>query len=641
MPLTKLTFRPGINKETTSYSNEGGWFDADKVRFRAGYPEKIGGWLKRSTDAFLGSGRALHNWVALDNSRFIGIGTHLKYYVLLGGGFFDLTPIRSTVTGEATFAATDGSSVITVTDTNHGAVLNDFVTFTSAASLGGNITAAVLNQEYQITSVPSTSTYTIQARTAGTSIQSITTTSGLNPSLVTANSSDSGNGGGSTVAAYQLSIGLDVAVPGTGWNAGAYGRGTWNSDADTGISVNNLRIWTHDNFGEDLLINIRDGQIAYWDKSGGTSSRAVLLNSLSGSTSAPTIAKQVLVSDVDRHVIAFGCDPVDNIGTQDPLLIRFADQGSLTDWASTATNTAGDLKLGVGSEIITAVETRQQILVFTDTSIHAMQFIGPPFTFGLSTVADNTTIAGPLAVTSVQDTVFWMGKNEFYMYTGQVQRMPCSVRDHVFSDLNWEQGRKIVSGLNSSFAEIWWFYPSLSSTENDKYVVYNYEQQVWYIGSLARTAWMDRGIEAYPISVGTDHYIYDHENGFDDGSTVPSSAISSYIESSQFDIGDGDQFTFIQRLIPDITFRNSTNTSPSASFTLQTREGPGSPYSQNNPKTITQTVAESTTTVEQFTDLVHVRLRGRSFALKVSSSDVEAGWRLGSPRVDVRPDGRR
>ena len=641
MPLTKLTFRPGINKETTSYSNEGGWFDADKVRFRAGYPEKIGGWLKRSTDAFLGSGRALHNWVALDNSRFIGIGTHFKYYVLLGGSFFDLTPIRSTVTGEATFAATDGSSVITVTDTNHGAVLNDFVTFTSAASLGGNITAAVLNQEYQITSVPSTSTYTIQARTAGTSIQSITTTSGLNPSLVTANSSDSGNGGGSTVAAYQLNIGLDVAVPGTGWNAGAYGRGTWNSDADTAISVNNLRIWTHDNFGEDLLINIRDGQIAYWDKSGGTNNRAVLLNSLSGSTSAPTIAKQVLVSDVDRHVIAFGCDSADDIGTQDPLLIRFADQGSLTDWASTATNTAGDLKLGVGSEIITAVETRQQILVFTDTSIHAMQFIGPPFTFGLSTVADNTTIAGPLAVTSVQDTVFWMGKNEFYMYTGQVQRMPCSVRDHVFSDLNWEQGRKIVSGLNSSFAEIWWFYPSLSSTENDKYVVYNYEQQVWYIGSLARTAWMDRGIEAYPISVGTDHYIYDHENGFDDGSTVPSSAISSYIESSQFDIGDGDQFTFIQRLIPDITFRNSTNTSPSASFTLQTREGPGSPYSQNNPKTITQTVAESTTTVEQFTDLVHVRLRGRSFALKVSSSVVEAGWRLGSPRVDVRPDGRR
>jgi len=641
MPLTKLTFRPGINKETTSYSNEGGWFDSDKVRFRAGYPEKIGGWLKRSTEAFLGSGRALHNWVALDNTRLIGLGTHLKYYILIGGTFFDITPVRSTVTGQATFAATNGSSTITVTDIDHGAVLNDFVTFTSAASLGGNITAGVLNQEYQITSVPSTSTFTIQARTAGTSISSITTTSGLNPTLVTASGSDSGNGGGSTVAAYQVNIGLDVAVPGTGWNAGSWGRGTWNSDADTAISINNLRIWTHDNFGEDLLINVRDGQIAYWDRSGGTNNRAVLLNSLSGSTSAPTIAKQVLVSDVDRHVIAFGCDPADNIGTQDPLLIRFADQGSLTEWNSTATNTAGDLKLGVGSEIVTAVETRQQILVFTDTSIHAMQFIGPPFTFGLSTVADNTTIAGPLAVTSVQDTVFWMGKNEFYMYTGQVQRMPCSVRDHVFSDLNWNQGRKIVSGLNSSFAEIWWFYPSEASTENDKYVVYNYEQQVWYTGSLSRTAWIDRGIEQYPVSVGTDHYVYDHENGFDDGSTEPPSALPAHIESSQFDIGDGDQFTFIQRLIPDITFRNSTNTSPSASFTLQTREGPGSPYSQNNPKTITQTVAETTTTVEQFTDLVHVRLRGRSFALKVSSSDTAAGWRLGSPRVDVRPDGRR
>ena len=641
MPLTKLTFRPGINKETTSYSNEGGWFDSDKVRFRAGYAEKIGGWLKKAPDAILGSARALHNWTALDGSTFIGIGTHLKYYILAGQTFFDITPIRSTVTGEATFAASNDSSTITVTDTDHGAVINDFVTFTSAVSLGGNITAGVLNQEYQITSVPTSDTFTIQARTAGTTIASITTTSGLNPSLVTANSSDTGNGGGSTVAAYQVNVGIDVAVPGVGWNAGAWGRGTWNSDADTAISINNLRIWSHDNFGEDLLLNVRDGQIAYWDKSGTTANRAVLLNSLSGSTSAPTIAKQVLVSDVDRHVIAFGCDPADNIGVQDPLLIRFADQGSLTDWASTATNTAGDLKLGVGSEIIRAVETRQQILIYTETSLHAMQFIGPPFTFGLSTIADNTTIAGPLAVTSVQDTVYWMGKNEFYVYTGTVQRMPCSVRDHVFSDLNWSQGRKIASGLNSSFAEIWWFYPSEASDENDKYVVYNYEQQIWYTGSLARTAWLDRGIEQYPVSVGTDHYVYDHENGFDDGSTEPASALAAHIESSQFDIGDGDQFTFVHRLIPDITFRNSTNSSPSALFTLQTRAGPGSAYTQNDPSTVTQTVAESTTTVEQFTDLVHVRLRGRSFALKVSSTDLAAGWRLGSPRVDIRPDGRR
>jgi len=641
LPLTKLVFRPGINKETTSYSNEGGWFDSDKVRFRAGFPEKIGGWLKKSSSAILGSARALHNWSALDNSTIIGIGTHLKYYLLIGQTFFDITPIRSTVTGEATFAATNGSSTLTVTDTGHGAVLNDFVTFTSAVSLGGNITADVLNQEYQIVSVPDNNTFTIQARAAGTSIASITTTSGLNPSLVTANSSDTGNGGGSTVAAYQLNVGIDVSVPGVGWGAGAWGRGTWNSDADTAVSTQNLRIWSHDNFGEDLLMNVRDGQISYWDKSNGTANRAVLLNSLAGSTSAPTIAKQVIVSDVDRHVIAFGCDPADNIGTQDPLLIRFADQGSLTDWASTATNTAGDLKLGVGSEIIRAVETRQQILVFTETSVHSMQFIGPPFTFGLSTIADNTTIAGPLAVTSVQDTVFWMGKNEFYMYTGTVQRMPCTVRDHVFSDLNWSQGRKIFAGLNSSFAEIWWFYPSEQSTENDKYVIYNYEQQVWYTGSLARTAWLDRGIEQYPISVSTDHYVYDHENGFDDGSTEPPSALAAHIESSQFDIGDGDQFSFVHRLIPDITFRNSTNTSPSASFTLQTRAGPGSAYTQNDPNTITRTVAESTTTVEQFTDLVHVRLRGRSFSLKVSSTDVAAGWRLGSPRVDVRPDGRR
>ena len=641
MPYTDLRFKPGINKEITPYSEENGWVDCDKIRFRFGYPEKLNGWEKNSTKAFLGLSRGLHEWVALNGEKFLGVGTEQKYYIKQGTDFKDVTPIRLTTSaGDVTFSATNGSAVITVTDVNHGCVENDFVTFSGAASLGGNITANVLNQEYQITEVINGNSYKISARTVST-IESITVTGGLNATAVTANSSDTGNGGGSTVAQYQVNVGIDVAVPGVGWNAGAWGRGTWNSDADTAISINNLRIWSHDNFGEDLLLNVRDGEIAYWDKSGTTANRAVLLNSLSGSTSAPTIAKQVLVSDVDRHVIAFGCDPADNIGVQDPLLIRFADQGSLTDWASTATNTAGDLKLGVGSEIIRAVETRQQILIFTETSLHAMQFIGPPFTFGLSTIADNITIAGPLAVTSVQDTVYWMGKNEFYMYTGTVQRMPCSVRDHVFSDLNWNQGRKIASGLNSSFAEIWWFYPSEASNENDKYVIYNYEQQIWYTGSLARTAWLDRGIEQYPVSVGTDHYVYDHENGFDDGSTEPASALAAHIESSQFDIGDGDQFTFVHRLIPDITFRNSTNDSPSALFTLQTRAGPGSAYTQNDPSTVTQTVAESTTTVEQFTDLVHVRLRGRSFALKVSSTDLAAGWRLGSPRVDIRPDGRR
>tara|TARA_R110000787_G_scaffold134566_3_gene246959 strand:- start:359 stop:1567 length:1209 start_codon:yes stop_codon:yes gene_type:complete len=400
-----------------------------------------------------------------------------------------------------------------------------------------------------------------------------------------------------------------------------------------------LRIWTHDNFGEDLLICPRDGGIYYWDKTNGTSTRAVDITDASlNPIDAPQVAKQIMVSDHDRHVIAFGCDPQGGGGVQDPLLIRFSDQESFSDWGATANNTAGDLRIGSGSEIIMAVETRQQILVFTDVSLHAMQFLGPPFTFGISTVSENITVAGPNAATSVEDNVFWMGAEEFYVYGGTVQRIPCTVRDYVFSNFNTNQSQKVVASTNTAFSEVWWFYPSASSEENDSYVVYNYQQQLWYYGTMDRTYWLDRGVEADPIGASTDHALYFHEIGFDDGSANPPAAITSYIESSQMDIGDGDNFVFLRRMIPDMTFRNSSSETPQVTMTLKTRNFPGGNYLQSNAKNVTRT---ATVPVEEFTDQVHVRLRGRSFAFRIESNQVGTGWRLGSPRVDIQPDGRR
>ena len=640
MPLTKLQFRPGVNRETTSYTNEGGWFDCDKIRFRFGTPEKIGGWAKKSGRSYLGTARALHPFVALDGTQFLGVGTHLKYYIDEGGGFNDITPLRvSTAAGDVVFSATDGSSTITATDSNHGALAGDFVTFSGAVSLGGTITAAVLNQEYEIVTVTSVNAYTFVARTVST-IADNTVDGVLVYVPVVANSSDSGNGGGSIIGAYQVNIGLDTTVSGTGWGAGTWGRDTWGSNASLLVSGSTLRIWTHDNLGEDLLINVRDAGIFYWDKSARSAPflPAQALSDLSTDVTTPTIAKQVLVSDVDRHTIVFGCDAQNDIGVQDPLLIRFSDQANPLVWQSLATNTAGDLRLGSGSEIIMAVETKQQIMVWTDSSLHAMQFIGPPFTFGITQVAENITIASPLSAAAVDDNIYWMGVEDFYIYSGQVQKLPCSVRSYVFDDFNSAQSEKVCAGVNSSFSEIWWFYPSASSAENDKYVVFNYQEQVWYYGELNRTAWLDRGITSNPVGASTDNYLYLQESGFDDGSTSPVSAVTSYIESSQMDIGDGDHFVFLKRLIPDITFSDSTATAPSANFTLEARNFPGENYTNSDTNPV---IRSSTVPVEQFTNVVNLRLRGRSFALKVESVDTGVGWRLGSPRVDMQQDGRR
>jgi hypothetical protein len=641
MPLTKLQFRPGVNRETTSYSNEGGWFDCNKVRFRFGTPEKIGGWQKLSNSSFLGTCRALHPFVALDGTNYIGVGTHLKYYIEEGGGYNDITPVRSTTSaGDVTFAAVDGSSLLTVTDASNGATEGDFVTFSGAATLGGVITAAVLNQEYQIVTIINANSYTVVAR-AVASLAEITVNGTYTPTPVVANSSDSGNGGGSIVGTYQVNVGLDTAVLGNGWGAGTWGRGTWSSGTDISAAGNKLRIWSHDNFGEDLIINARNGGIFYWDKSTNASAflPAVAISDLSGADSTtPTIAKQVLVSDRDRHIIAFGCDPQDNVGTQDPLLIRFSDQENPLVWESQATNTAGDLRIGSGSEIITAVETRQQILVFTDRSLHAMQFLGPPFTFGISLISENITIASPLSAIAVDDSVYWMGREEFYVYSGQVQKLPCSVRSYVFNDFNFEQTSKVTTGVNSSYSEIWWFYPSASSTSIDRYVVYNYSEQAWYFGTLTRTAWLDRGIAQYPIAAGTDGFLYYHEFGQDDGSVTPAVSVDSYIESSQVTMGAGDNFVSLRRLIPDVTFSGSDSANPSVNMTLETRNFPGTDYTTTSTNAVTRS---ATVPVEQFTSEVDIRLRGRSFAFKIASDATGVDWRLGTPRVDARSDGRR
>ena len=621
MPLTKLQFKPGINKETTSYTNEGGWYDCDKIRFRSGMPEKIGGWERRSTLTYQGTARAILPFVTLTGNVLNGLGTHLKYYIEQGGGYNDITPLRTTTAaGEVTFSATNGSSEITVSDVDHGAVINDFVTFSGAVSLGGNVTADILNAEHEITEIVSANSYKIVVS-------------------VTADGSDTGNGGGSVVGAYQINSGLDTTVGGPGWGAGSWSRGSWSSAASSVTTSDVLRLWGHDNFGEDLIFNVYDGGIYYWDTSAYTLGvdRSVTLASLSDAY-CPTVAKKVIVSDKDRHVVTFGSDPLDNIGTQDPLLIRWSDQENPFEWLPTVENTAGDLRVGSGSRIITAIETRQQILVFTESSVHSLQYLGPPFTFGIDQIAANTSIIAPNAAIAQGDVCFWMGEKDFYVFNGRVQKMPCSVKSYVFNDFNAGQKEKVFAASIARHNEIWWFYPSSSSDENDRYVIYNTEQNIWYVGTMTRTFMIDEGVNEFPVASYTDGYLYNHEAGLDDGTQLPAVAINSYIESSQLELNDGYQFAFIRRLIPDVTFTGSDTASPTVDMTLKARDFPGSNYGIEDDTTTTRT---ATTPVEQFTEQQYVRLRGRSFAIRVDNETLGTQWRLGTPRIEVRQDGRR
>jgi len=624
MTLQKAIFKPGINREGTDYDNEGGWFDCNLVRFRKGRPEKFGGWAKDNNNTFLGTCRALHPWIALAGTKYLGLGTTWKYYIEEGSSFNDVTPIRSTTSaGDVTFAKVgNGDATITVSDTAHGAVQNDFVTFSGAASLGGNITATVLNQEYQIATIVNANSYTIEAKD----------TSGAE---VTANSSDSGNGGGSTVGTYQLNVGLDVYVPGTGWGLNGWGEGAFGS-ATALSSTNQLRLWTHDNFGEDLIINQRGGGIFRWVENNGVTTRAVNLSTTAGANQVPTVGLQVITSEKDRHLIVLGADPLSGgtrTGTVDPMLIAFSDQENALDFEPQTTNTAGSLRLSSGSSIIGAIKSRQEILVWTDTALYSMQFIGPPFTFGVNLINEGTGLLGPKAAVTAPQGVFWMSYNNFYLYNGSVQTVPCTVQDYVFSDINLTQSFKINAFTIADKNEVGWFYCSSSSNEIDKYVIYNYAENVWFYGSLSRTAWLDSGIENYPRAV-SDGYLYQQETGFDDDGSPMTNV---FIESSDFDLGDGEQFTFIQKIIPDFKFLQSSNEDGSVNVVVKTRNYPGDSLSVN-----------STSSIQASTQQAFVRGRARQMVLRFESDDdaenngnLGIGWRLGATRIDVRTDGKR
>lgn len=640
MVLQKLEFRPGINTELPDYANENGWSDGDKIRFRVGYPEKIGGWAKKGDNQFIGAARAMKQWTTLDRDNLIGIGTSLKYFIEDGGVFYDITPIRETTgAGDVTFSASQGSSVITVTDTNHGARQGDFVTFSGAASLGGAMTATVLNQEYQIQTAPTTSTYTINARAATTGVNQYYTGGAIDDSaaLVTATSGDTNTGGSSTVGAYQVQTGIDVTLFGNGWGAGVWSRGAWNSRATIVVQSEILRLWQHDTFGEDLIFNIRNGPIFYWDASGGASQRGIFLKDLTNAQNSPIVAKQVMVSDVDRHVIAFGCNPLGS-NVQDPLLIRFSAQENPADWTPLTTNTAGDLRIGSGTAIVQAVETRQEILVFTDQALHSMQFIGPPYTFGINRISENITIRSPNAAVAVGDAVYWMGKDQFYVYNGNVNQLECTVREKILRDINDDQLEKIFVGVNSGYQEIWWFYPSINSNDVDKYVVYNYDANIWYYGTLNRTAWIDRGVTDYPVAAGTDGILYNHEYEADDQSGTSPVAIESFIQSAPIDLGDGEVFSYVRKMIPDVTFRTSTNPAPQVDFTIDAFNYNGGLQVSSDTANI---VKSSSVPVEQYTEKVDLRVRGRAISVKISSDQVGTTWRTGLNRLDIRPDGKR
>ena len=627
MPLQKFLFNPGINKEGTAYTAEGGWFDGNLVRFRKGLPEKIGGWAKNSLNAYKGTGRKLHAWVNLQGTKFLGLGTRVKLYIQEGDVFNDVTPLRVTTSaGDVTFSATNGTSTITATDSAHGAVVGDFVTFSGAASLGGLVTAAVLNQEYEIATVPSVNTFTFTAKD----------TSG---DTVTANASDSGNGGSSVVGAYQINVGLDVYVAGSGWGSGTWGSGTFGSVS--ALSANNqLRLWSIDNFGEDMLACVRAGGIYYWDNSDGVSTRAKALEDLTSVNLPPTLGLQVIVSDIDRHAIVLGADPISGTsrtGSVDPLLVAWSDQENILEWEPKSTNTAGSLRLSSGSQIIGGLRARQEILIWTDTSLYSLQFIGPPLTFGLNLVNEGVGLIGPNAAINAPPGVFWMDRKGFYVYNGSVQNIPCSVHSYVFDDINEEQNFQFFAFLNRQFNEVGWFYNSSDSDLPDRYVTFNYTDSVWSIGQLARTAWIDEGIENNPRAAGSassSYYIYDQETGNDaDGSPMT----NVYIESGDFDIGEGEEFQFIRRMIPDVKFTGTGGSGQQINTVLKTRNYPGDSLATDSTNAFTATTTK-----------IDMRARARQAAVRFESDDDAAtgvqlgvGFRVGGTRLDIRPNGRR
>ena len=635
MPLTKINFKPGINKEETDYANENGWVDGNLVRFRKGRPEKIGGWERQSdTNTYLGTGRALHSWKSLGGARYLGIGTHLKYYIESGGSYNDITPIRATTSaGDVTFSATNGSSTLTVTDTSHGAINGDFVTFSGAASLGGNVTADVINQEYQILLVSDANTYTVTAKDSS-------------GSEISANASDSGNGGSSVVGTYQINTGLDVYISGTGWGLGTWGEGTYGS-AGAISSDGQLRLWSHDNFGENLIINPRGAGIFRWVENNGLTTRALELSGITGASKVPTVGLQVITSEVDRHLIVLGADPIDSssgnrTGSVDPMLVAFSDSENELDFNPTATNTAGSVRLSSGSLIVGGIKSRQETLIWTDTSLYSMTFIGPPLTFAINLINEGAGLIAPKAAINSPVGVFFMSKNGFYYYNGSVKKLPCSVQDFVFSDVNLEQAFKCYASLDAEHSEVWFWYPSLEDDtgEISRYVIYNYEESTWSIGSLVRYGWLDTGIEDKPLAtakVSGEGVIYVHESGFNDDDSAMSNV---FIESADIDISDGENFMFVKKLIPDIKFSTKLGVSntPSMNIVIKRRD-----YNVDTLST------DSTNEISSTTRFTNLRTRTRQVVLRFESDDdnsVTANikdfkFRVGDTRLDIQPSGRR
>jgi hypothetical protein len=702
MPLKKLTLKSGVNKENTRYTSENGWFISDKMRFRQGTPEKIGGWVRISSSIFQGVCRSLWNWVTLTSLNLIGVGTNLKFYIESGGAYNDITPIRSTVTINNNPFALTASTTVTVTDTAHGCFTGDFVTFSGAAAIGGggtNVTAAILNQNFQV-SVIDVNTYTI--------VISVTP----NATAIAA----SPGGGSGVIAAYEIHAGPAYAVAVTGWGGGAWGTGAWGFGTN---SVNAIQLWSQNNFGEDLIFAPRGGGIYYWSaqigvtpltftvtiaspgvvtaalrngtavvlnttgalptglsvgtvyyvvgstgttcnlsatfggaaiNTSGTQSgvqtispRGIDITQLGGASDCPTIQNFIFVADTSRFVFAFGCNDYGST-VQDPMLLRWSDQESVTDWTPSATTQAGSIRLSHGSDIVTCVQTRQEIVVFTDSSLYSLQYQGPPIVWSSQLLGDNISIIGPNAAIVASGVIYWMGIEKFYKYDGRTQTLRCDLLRHIFQDINLAQASQVFAGTNEGFNEVWWFYCSANSTAIDLYVIYNYAEDVWSYGTLGRTAWLDSGLRNHPLAATYSYNLVEHEQGNDDNVNGTPVAINAIIGSAEFDIDDGNHFGFVYRMLPDITFRGSDAGSPQVTMTLIPMQNSGSGY--NNPISAggnpdATVVRTSTSVIEQFTGQVFVRVRGRQMILQVESNQLGCAWQLGSPRIDIKQDGRR
>jgi hypothetical protein len=618
MPLKKLLLKPGVNRENTRYTTEGGWYESDKVRFRQGTPEIIGGWTRLSANFFQGICRSLWNWVTLGGANLLGVGTNLKFYIELGGAYNDITPLRATSVINTNPFAGSGTTTVTVTDTAHGGQTGDFVTFSGATGTY----ASTFNAEFQIT-VLTGDTYTITT-----------------PIAIAAGS----YGGASVTAAYQINIGAADAVPITGWGAGSWGSGTWSSGTSSSAPI---RLWQQKNFGENLVFGYRGGPLYYWDLAGGVASRGVLISSLLGATDVPLVQNYLTVSDTSRFVFAFGVNDYGSVN-QNPMLIRWSDQESILDWTPSATNQAGSLLLSHGSKIVTALQTRQEIVVLTNSAIYSLQYLGPPAVWGSQLLGDNISIIGTNAISVASGTVYWMGVDKFYKYDGRVQTLRCDLRQFIYDDINVEQSDQFFASTNEGYNEVWFFYCSQNSQEIDRYVVYNYIENngegAWYYGTMARSAWLDSGLRPSPMAATYINNVVYHESGVDDNSTGDPEPIYSIISSAEFDIDDGNHFGFVWRILPDITFRGSSTANPQATMTLIPMQNSGSGY--NNPTSVAgsdsaEIVRTATVPIEQFTGQVYVRVRGRQMILQLESNQLGCAWQLGSPRIDIKQDGRR